>query len=83
MRKVATTVDPNVKCKKVYPIGNTKDLKDLKTVGIKLTKDQALHMAQLLITVARTAEEVDITGFRKMIKKDGTYQVTITSLCKD
>lgn len=83
MRKAATAVNPNVKCKKVYPIGNTKNLKDLKTVGMKLTKDQALHMAQLLIAVARTAEEVDITGFRKMTKKDGTYQVTITSVCTE
>jgi len=75
------TINPNVRCLRVYPIEETeKNVKDLKTVGIRLNKEQALHLARVLLAVTQEWDELDLTAYRlKMRKTDGTYQITVTS----
>ena len=75
------SINPNVRCLRVYPIEETKkNLKDLKTVGIRLNKEQALHLARALLAVTQEWDELDITAYRlKRRKSDGTYQITVTS----
>src|SRR5262245_5426132 len=45
-------IDPNVRCLRIYPVednrNSTKTIADLKTVGIKLSRNQAIHLARVL-----------------------------------
>jgi hypothetical protein len=57
-----------------------KNVTDLKTIGIKLSRDQAVHLARVLLAVSQDWHEIDITGYRlEQRKTDGTYHLTITS----
>ncbi len=75
------TVDPNIRALRIYPVEETdKRVFELKTVGLKLSRDQAIHLARVLLSVTQEWDEVDITGYRlKRRHSDGTYQVTVTS----
>jgi hypothetical protein len=74
-------VNPNVRCLRVYPIeGTHKNVKELKTIGIKLSREQAIHLARVLLAVSQEWDEIDITGYRfERRKSDGTYHMTVTS----
>lgn len=75
------SINPNVRCLRVYPIEETeRNVKDLKTIGIRLNKEQALHLARVLLAVTQEWDELDLTAYRlKRRKSDGTYQITVTS----
>ena len=73
-------LDPNCRAIRLYPTeDSTKDIKTLKTIGISLSKDQAIHLARLLLAATQDWDEVDITGWRFKKREDNTYQVTVTS----
>ena len=74
-------IDPNIRALRVYPVEGTKrDLSDLQTVGIKLSREQALHLARVLLAVTQDWDEVEITAKRmERRKSDGTFPVTVTS----
>jgi hypothetical protein len=73
-------IDTNVRCNRVYPIEETnKDVKKLKTVGLKLSRDQTIHLARVLLAVSQEWEEIDLTAYRLKRRADGTYQITVTS----
>lgn len=77
-------VDPNVRCEKVYPVsGSRKQLAELKTVGLKLNREQARHLAQALFAASKHWEEIDVTAYRAGRKSDKSHQVTVTSLSHD
>ncbi len=82
-RKSSTSisVDPNVRCQRITPVEDTKKtIENLKTVGIKLNKEQAIHLARVLLTVSQEWDVIDITAWRfEKRKTDGTYHVTVTS----
>ena len=75
--------DTNVRCLKVYPVeGTSRTIDELKTVGIKLSGEQAIHLASCLLLAAQEWKEVDLTAYRldsHKRKSDGTHQLTITS----
>ena len=75
------SIDSNVRCDRIYPTEDTKrTVADLQTVGIKLKKDQAIHLARVLLAVTQEWQEVDITAYRfRRRRQDGTYLVTVTS----
>ena len=75
------TINPNVRCDRIYPTEGTRHtLSDLKTIGIKLSREQAIALARTLLAVAQDWDEIDITGYRLDKRKaDGTYQLTVTS----
>ena len=75
-------VDPNVRCLRIYPVETTsKTVDKLKTIGIKLSQDQAIHLARVLLAMSQEAREIEITGYRfDQRKSDGTYHLTITSM---
>lgn len=53
---------------------------DLDTVGFKMSREQAIDLARVLLAVTQDWEIVDVTGFRlKQRKSDGTFSITITS----
>ena len=76
------SVRPNIRALRIYPVEETdKRVSELKTVGLRLSRDQAIHLARALLAVNQEWDEIDITAFRlKRRRSDGTYQVTVTSI---
>ena len=78
----SVTLDANVRCQRIYPVeGSKHQISDLKSVGLKLTPDQAIHLATVLLVAATTSDwkEIDITAWRlEKRKSDGTYHITVT-----
>src|SRR3546814_14891445 len=76
------SVNPNVRCLKVYPVeGSSKTVAELKTVGLKLSRDQAIHLARVLLAVSQDWDELDITAYRTSPRpSDGPYQITVPSM---
>jgi len=77
-------IDPNVRCLRIYPVednrNSTKTIADLKTVGLKLSREQAVHLARVLLAAAQEWDEMDITAWRVYRRKsDGTYNITVTT----
>lgn len=85
-RKTATSVriDPNIRAARIYPVEDTKkEVSDLKTVGIKLTREQAIKLATALLAMAQEYDEIELTGHRfERRKNDSTYPLTVTSMTK-
>lgn len=77
-------LDLNIRAIRIYPTKETrKDLPKLKTVGIKLSSEEARHLAQLLLVMAEEHKEIDITGYRlEPRKSDDTYHVTVTGMSR-
>ena len=75
------SINPNVRCLRVYPVEETeKNVKALKTVGIRINKEQALHLARVLLAVTQEWNEIDLTAYRlERRKSDSTYHITVTS----
>ena len=75
------TINPNLRCLRIYPIEATnKSVNELKTVGLKLSKEQAINLSRILLAVTQEWEEVDITAYRfDKRKSDDTYHITVTS----
>lgn len=77
-------INSNVRCQRIYPVEDRGDrgktIADLKTVGIKLSREQAVHLARVLLAAAQDWNEIDITAWRIYKRQsDGTYNVTVTS----
>lgn len=79
------TINPNVRCQRIYPVAGTKKVvHELDTVGFKMTREQAIDLARVLLAVTQDWQEVDITGFRfEKRRSDNTYRLTITSASPD
>jgi hypothetical protein len=77
----SVNVDTNVRCLRVYPTKETKrSVSELQTVGIRLNKEQAIHLARVLLVVTQEWDEVDITAYRfEKRQEDGTFRLTITT----
>jgi hypothetical protein len=85
-RRASTSikVNPNVRAMRVYPRdGTRKTIAELQTVGIKLSREQAIHLARVLLAVSQEWPEVEITAKRLEPRSDGTYPVTVTSRIPD
>lgn len=49
-------------------------------MGIRLSKEQAIHLARVLLVVTQEWDEVDITAYRfERRQEDGTFRLTVTS----
>lgn len=77
-------MDPNIRAVRIYPVEDTnKQVSDLQTVGIKLTRHEAIRLAKVLLVMAQEYEEIDLTGHRfERRRSDGTYPLTVTSMAK-
>jgi len=74
-------IDSNVRCLRIYPTEDTtKQVADLKTVGLKLSRDQAIHFARVLLAVTQEWDEVEVTAYRfDRRQSDGLYRLTVTT----
>ncbi len=79
------TLDANCRAMRVYPVeGTTKDVASLTTIGLRLTKEQAAHLACVLLAASREWDEMELTAYRKERRKaDGTYHITVTTNSAD
>ena len=77
-------VDLNVRALRVYPVkGTGKRISELKTIGIKLSRDEAIHLARVLLAATQEWKEVEITAYRFQRRaSDDTHQITLTSVLK-
>ncbi len=75
------SIDPNIRCLRVYPTEDTaKNVKSLKTVGVRLSRDQAIHLARVLLAGSQSWEKMDLTAYRfERRKSDDTYHITVTA----
>lgn len=80
----AITIRSYVRCKRVYPTENTtQTIGNLKTVGLQLTKEQAIQLARVLLAVTQDWDEIDVTAYRfNKRQDDGTHLLTVTSMSK-
>ena len=81
-------IDANVRCLRIYAVednaSSTKTIADLKTIGIKLSREQTIHLARVLLAASQDWEEIDITAWRVYKRQlDDTYNVTVTSALKE
>jgi hypothetical protein len=81
-------IDANVRCLRIYPVednaNSTKTIAGLKTVGIKLSREQAIHLARVLLAASQDWDEIDVTAWRVYKRQsDDTYNVTVTSAVKE
>jgi hypothetical protein len=73
-------VNPNVRALRIYPVeGSIKTIEELNSVGIKLSREQAIHLARVLLAMTQEWDEVEITAYRLAARADGTFSVTVTS----
>jgi hypothetical protein len=74
-------ITPNVRCERVYPVeGSKRSIATLKTIGVRLNREQAIHLARVLLAVAQDWDDIDITAYRfHRRQSDGTHQVTVTT----
>ena len=79
------TIDPNVRCTRIYPTESTrKQAEDLQTIGFRLTRNQAVHLARVLLAVTQEWNDIEVTGYRfEKRKTDDTYRLTVTSYKAD
>jgi hypothetical protein len=76
----SVVIDQNIRAVRIYPALETKrNIAELKTVGFKLTAEQARHLALALLAAASAWTEIDVTGWRSKRASDNTSQVTVTS----
>ena len=82
------TVDQNVRCQRIIPVEDSQNTPCSgkhsarwtgKTIALHLTKDQAVHLARVLLAATQEWNEIDVTAFRLQRRADGTYPVTVTS----
>lgn len=74
-------LNTNIRCQRIYPTEDTsKKISELKTIGLKLTKEQAIHLSRVLLAVTQDWDTVEITAYRKEKRlEDNTYHITVTS----
>jgi hypothetical protein len=78
-------IDQNLRCLKIYPLeGTQKEVRELKTIGIQLSREQAIHLARALLAASQDWKTIDITGYRfKKRRSDNTFHLTVTSHQED
>ncbi len=74
------TINQNVECQRIYPVeGSEKTIEGLHTIGFVLTKEQAIHLARVLLAATQDWDTIDITGFRLRPRSNGTFSITVTN----
>lgn len=81
-RRTVTSVKlkPDVRAIRVYPVeGSKRSIDELQTIGLRLSAEQAIHLARVLLAASQDWAEVEICARRfKQRKSDGTFEVTVT-----
>ena len=58
-------VDPNIRRATVSPTSDTKkSIEELPTIGLRTTRDQAIRLARVLLTVTQDRDDVELAAKR-------------------
>jgi hypothetical protein len=72
------TIDTHVRCLQVFPKEKEAAYKDLATMGIRLSRDEALHLARAILAATQEWEEVELVVHRfDKRKSDNTYLLSV------
>lgn len=54
------TIDANVRCQRIYPVPGTKKVvKELDTIGFKMSRQQAIDFARVILAVTQDWQEIE------------------------
>ncbi len=72
------TIDTHVRCRQIFPKEKEAAYKDLETVGVRLSRDEALHLARAILAATQEWEEVELVVHRfDKRKSDNTYLLSV------
>jgi hypothetical protein len=72
------TIDTHVRCLQVFPKANDAAYKELKTMGVRLSREGALHLARALLAAAQEWQEVELVVHRfDQRQSDKTYLLSV------
>ncbi len=72
------TVDTHIRCQQIYPKEHEAQYRELKTVGVRLSQNEARHLAAALLAAAQEWQEVELVVHRfDKRKSDNTYLLTV------
>ncbi|MGQ9920447.1 MAG: hypothetical protein ACUVRZ_03860 [Desulfobacca sp.] len=74
------TVDTHIRCRQIYPKETDAAYADLKTVGVRLSREEALHLAAALLAAAQEWREVELVVHRfDRRTSDHTYLLSVVA----
>lgn len=72
------TIDTHVRCLQIFPKEKEAAYKELKTMGVKLSRQEALHLARAILAATQEWEEVELVVHRfDKRKSDNTYLLSV------
>jgi hypothetical protein len=72
------TIDTHVRCQQIFPKENEAAYKELETMGVKLSRGEALHLARAILAATQDWEAVELVVHRfDKRKSDNTYLLTV------
>jgi hypothetical protein len=72
------TIDTHIRCKQIYPKEKEAAYKDLATMGVKLSREEALHLARAILAATQEWEEIELVVHRfDKLQSDNTYLLSV------
>jgi hypothetical protein len=72
------TIDTHVRCLQIFPKEKEAAYEKLETMGVKLSRQEALHLARALLAATQDWEEVELVVHRfDKRKSDNTYLLSV------
>jgi hypothetical protein len=72
------TIDTHVRCRQIFPQEKEAAYKDLVTMGVRLSREEALHLARAILAATQEWEEVELVVHRfDKRTSDNTYLLSI------
>jgi hypothetical protein len=72
------TIDTHVRCLQVFPKEKEAAYQELETMGVRLTREEALHLARAILAATQEWEEVELVVHRfDKRKSDNTYLLSV------
>jgi hypothetical protein len=72
------TIDTHVRCRQIFPKETEAAYQELETMGVKLSREEALHLARAILAATQEWEEVELVVHRfDKRKSDNTYLLSV------
>jgi len=72
------TIDTHIRCRQVFPPENQAAYKDLTIMGVRLSREEALHLARAILAATQEWQEVELVVHRfDKRTSDNTYLLTV------
>ena len=72
------TIDTHVRCRQIFPQEKDAAYKGLETMGVRLSREEALHLARAILAATQEWKEVELVVHRfNKRKSDNTYLLSV------